>query len=291
MERDKHVAVVADSGTSMRFDSPEARELGVTVVPLEIKFFEHGEYVPYSDANIENDDFYQRMGSSEKLPQTSGNIPYPFLETYRKLKDKAESIISIHITSKHSGVCEAATLAKKYLQDEAGPKINIEIVDSKLVSIPAWFPVETAGLASKRGATIQEIKDEVIEVISKTQLFVTLETFDNLRKGGRGDEIIKAVFASVLSIYPVLGFVDGKLKDLAKARTVQKARDQMIQMVGDAGKLVRLAVVHTNAPALAERVKEALKKIYTGAIPVYEAGPVLAVHAGPGAVGIAFQKA
>ena len=35
MERDKHVAVVTDSGTSMRFDGPEARELGVTVVPLE----------------------------------------------------------------------------------------------------------------------------------------------------------------------------------------------------------------------------------------------------------------
>jgi DegV family protein with EDD domain len=291
MERDKHVAIVTDSGTSMRFDSPEARELGVTVVPLEIKFFEHGEYVPYSDANIENDDFYMRMGSSKKLPQTSGNIPYPFLETYRKLKNKAESIISIHITSKHSGVCEAATTAKKYLQDEAGPKTDIEVVDTKLASLGTWFPVEIAANLSKKLATLAEIKTEVNEAIEKTQIYVTLQTFENLKKGGRGDEIIKAVVASVLSIYPILGFVDGKLKDLAKARTVQKARDQMIQMVGDAGKLVRLAVVHANAPVLAEKAKEALKKIYGGDIPVYEAGPVLAVHAGPGAVGIAFQKA
>ncbi|MCX6672135.1 MAG: DegV family EDD domain-containing protein, partial [Euryarchaeota archaeon] len=158
-------------------------------------------------------------------------------------------------------------------------------------SLGTWFPVEIAASLSKKMASLAEIKAEVSEALEKTQIYVTLQTFENLKKGGRGDEIIKAIIASALSIYPVIGFVDGKLKDLARARTIQKARDQMIQMVGDAGKLVRLAVVHANAPVLAERVKEALSKIYTGVIPVYEAGPVLAVHAGPGAVGIAFQKA
>ena len=231
------------------------------------------------------------MGSSEKLPQTSGALPYRFIETYKNLKEKAESIISIHITSKRSGVCEAATLAKKYLQDEAGPKTDIEVVDTKLASLGTWFPVEIAANLSKKLATLAEIKAEVNEAIEKTQIYVTLQTFENLKKGGRGDEIIKAVIASALSIYPVIGFVDGKLKDLARARTIQKARDQMIQMVGDAGKLVRLAVVHANAPVLAEKAKEALKKIYGGDIPVYEAGPVLAVHAGVGALAVAFQKA
>ena len=67
----------------------------------------------------------------------------------------------------------------------------------------------------------------------------------------------------------------------------------MVEMVGDAGELVRLAVVHTDALELAKKIKEELerKRIFEGIIPIYEAGPALAVHAAAGAIGIAFQKA
>lgn len=290
VEIERKVAVVTDTGTSMRPDSLEVQKLGVTVVPLEIKLWEKNQFVPYLDTTISPSDFYQQMRVSERLPQTSGAIPGRLAETFRKLGEKAGSIISLHITSKHSAVWESAILAKNLVQDEKAQKTPVEVIDTKQVSIAAWFPVEAAAQLSLKKATLAEIKNEVKEAIEKTQLYVTLQTFENLKKGGRGDEILKAVFASMLSIYPVISLVDGKLKNLAFARSVQKARERMIEMVGDAGKLVRLAVVHTNAPNLAEKIKEALGKIYKGTIPVYEAGPVLAVHAGEGAIGIAFQK-
>lgn len=291
MERDRQVAVVTDTGTSMRPDSPEVQKLGITVVPLEVNLWEKDQFVPYSDTDISSSDFYEQMKISEKLPQTSGAIPGRLTETFRNLKEKAGSIISIHITSKHSAVWESAMLAKNIIQEEAGQKTQIEVIDTKQVSIAAWFPVEVAAKLSLKRATLTEIKNEVKEAIEKTQLYVTLQTFENLKKGGRGDEILKAVFASMLSIYPVIGLADGKLKNFAFARSVQKARERMIEMVGDAGKLVRIAVIHTNALPLAEKIKETLGKIYKGTIPVYEAGPVLAVHAGEGAVAIAYQKA
>jgi len=294
MERDRHVAVVTDTGTSMLPNSPEAQNLKVTVVPLEIKFWEKGEYIPYSDDSkeiVNANDFYQKMRSSKKLPETTGALPGRFVETFRNLKEKAGSIISINITAKESGVWQSAVTAKNNVQEEAGPKTAIEVVDSKLVSLAAWFPVRAAANASILGATLRQIEDEVAEVIKKTQLYVTLETFDNLRKGGRAKDVVSAMIASLLSIYPVMGFADGKLKILGKGRSVQKARDQMIEMVGDAGNLVRLAVVHTNAPALAHKIKEALKGMIKEDIPIYDVKGALAVHAGEGAVGIAFQKA
>lgn len=295
MRSEREIAVVTDSGSSIMPDSPEAKKFGVTVVPLEIRFWENGQYVSYPDAAIDPVDFYQRMRTSEKLPQTSGAVPGRLAETFRHLSDQAKSIISIHITSRHSVAWESAVLAKKIVEDENMEKgkenVPMEIIDSKQVSLATWFPAELGARLSQKGATLAQIKTEVLEAISKIQLYVTLETFENLKKGGRANEVVKAVLASMLSIYPVLGFADGKLKDFAKARTVQKARETMIEMVGDAGRLVKLAIVHTNAINVAEGIKEALGKIYKGNIPIYEAGPVLAVHAGKGAVGIAFQKA
>ncbi len=292
-ERDTHVAVVTDSGCSIRQDNPEAKELEVTVVPLEIKFFENKDYVPYPDT-IESEIFYQKMRSGEKLPQTTGALPGNFVETYRKLRNEAESIISIHVTSKRSGVFQSAVNAKNIVQKEDGPETEIEVVDTKLATIGTWFPVKTAAEASKKGATLKDISEEVNKVVNDSQVFFVLEQFDNLKNGGRGEEIIGALFAVTLKLFPVIGFKDGKLKIFATARLkAENARERMIEMLGDAGKLVRLAVVHTNAPGLAVMTREKLieRKIYSGTIPIYEAGPLLGVHAGEGGVGLAFQKA
>jgi DegV family protein with EDD domain len=291
MERDRRVAVVTDSGSSMLPKSPEAIRAGVTVIPLEVKFFEGGKYVPYSDADVSTENFYERMRSGEKLPETTGALPGRFVEVYKDLKERVDSVISIHITSKHSGVWQSAVTAKDIVTNLPGPKTEFEIVDTGQVSLASWFAAEAAGLASLKGANLNQIKDEVMEVVKNSQLFVTLATFENLKKGGRGKDILKAVLASVLSIYPVIGFEKGELKNFAYTRSVQKARNQMIEMVGDAGKLVKLAVIHANVPELAEKTKETLKSVFAGDIAVYNITGALAVHAGEGALGVALQKA
>lgn len=291
MNPERKVAVVTDTGTSIKPESQEAKELKVTVVPLEIMFYEKGQYVPYSDADITPQEFYQRMREGEKLLQTSGAISGRIRETFTQLSEKAQSIVSIHITSKHSVVWESAILGKNLFQADAEKAFPIEIVDSKQVSLATWFPVEDAAHLSEKGATLEQIMEELKERIPKISLYTVLESFENLKHGGRAKELVKGYLASILSIYPVLTFVEGTLTQCGRARTAQKARERMIEMVGDAGKLVKLAIIHTNATNVAEGVREALGKIYKGNIPIYEAGPVLAVHAGEGAVGVAFQKA
>ena len=293
MERDKRIAVVTDSGTSILPGSPEAKELGVTVVPLALEFYEQGDYAPYSDADISSDDFYRRMKSAEKmLPKTAGAVQGEFLKVFRKLRDKSESILSFNITSRHSGVWESAVQAKNTILDEQGQEININVIDTKSVSRTSAFSVIAASEASKRGASFKDIQDEIAEVIAKSGLFVTLKTLDNFIIGGRGKDLVSAIAASKLNIRPIIVFNDGKLEVSDKIwGGFEKARKIMIEKVGDAGNLLRLAVIHTNAPLVAKITQETLEKTFKLAVPVYEAGPVLAVHAGEGAVGIAFQKA
>jgi len=74
---------------------------------------------------------------------------------------------------------------------------------------------------------------------------------------------------------------------------MSRARRMMIELTLENVRDVeraRLLVMHTNAPDLAASIVEELRAGLGGAQPrmleVLEAGPVIATHAGPGAVGI-----
>ena len=88
---------------------------------------------------------------------------------------------------------------------------------------------------------------------------------------------------------PTLGLKDGKLDLYGKARNASKARARIVEMVGDMGELLNVGVIHTNAQELAEGVKNSLDKIFKGMIPIVDAGPALATHAGEKAVAIVSQ--
>jgi len=284
------VAVVTDSCSSVRPEDELANRYEVVIIPVDIKFFEGGRYVPYSDLEISPKEFYQRMRASEKLPQTSGAITGRIAKAFERLSTETDSIISIHVTSKHSVAWESALLGKKLAQEKI-PGLLIEVIDSKHISFGLWFLVEHAAVLSQKGANLEQIREELLQMIPHIHLLAVLESFENLKRGGRADDLVKAHLASLLSIYPVIGLKGGKLVQFARARSPEKARKKMIEMIGDSGKLVRMAVLHTNIPGMAEEVKASLQKIYKGEIPIYEAGPVLGVHAGEGAVGVAFQTA
>lgn len=291
MSIERTVAVVTDSGSSMRPEDKKVQELGVTIVPLEIRFYENGQYVPYADLNITPEEFYQRMRQSEKLPQTSGAVVGRIAETYKRLSKETNSAISIHITSKHSVAWESAVAGAKIAQEEIPGALAIEVIDSRQLSLGTWLLTERAALLSQKGASLEQIKAEVLAMSPQVQLLVVLETFENLKKGGRANDVVQAYFASLLRIYPILGLQEGKLARLETTRSARKSRGRMVEMVGDSGKLVKVELLHTNAPEVAGEIKEALGKIYQGEIPVHDAGPVLGVHAGEGAVGVVFQKA
>lgn len=290
MTPEQKVAVVTDTCGSIRPEHELAKQYEVVIVPVDVKFFEGGQYVPYSDLEITPQEFYQRMRASEKLPQTSGAITGRVVKTFERLSGETDSIISIHVTSKHSVAWESAVLGKKLTQEKI-PDLLIEVIDSRQITLGLWFLVEHAAMLSKKGASLKQIKEEVLEMIPKVQLLAVLESLENLKRGGRADHLVKAYLASLLSIYPVIGLKEGRLELFARARSPEKARKKMVEMIGDSGKLLRMAVLHTNVPARAKEVKESLQKIFKGEIPIYEAGPALGVHAGEGAVGVTFQRA
>jgi len=290
MSIENKIAVVTDTGCSIHPESVIAKELGVNIVPLDIKFFNNGQWISMPDANISPEDFYSKMRSQEKLPQTSGAIAGRIFHLYNKFGEEHRSVFSIHITSKHSTVWESALLGSK-IALEKNPHLLIEVIDSKQVSLGIWFLVEQAAKLANEGYPLEDIKNQILESIPKTELFISLSTLDNVVKGGRLPSAAGYI-GSKLSLKPMIGLDDGKMKIQGISRTETKAQREIVKRVENTkGDITKLAIVHTNFPEGAELLKNNLSNIYSKNISIYEAGPALGVHAGEKAVGVALQKA
>lgn len=290
MSIENKVAVVTDTGSSIHPESDITKELDITIVPLDIKFFENKEWVSMSDADVSPEDFYSKMKASEKLPQTSGAITGRINNTYQELGQEHSSIISIHVTAQHSAVWESAILGSK-LAIEKNPHLLIEVIDSKQVSLGIWFLAQEAAKLANEGYPLEDIKRLVLETIPKIELFVSLSTLENVIKGGRLPSAA-GFLESKLHLKPIIGLENGKLKIQNITRTNQSAQKELIKRVENTkGKIVKLAIIHTNFPEGAEILRQNIQPYYVGNIGIYEAGPALGVHAGEKAVGIALQKA
>jgi DegV family protein with EDD domain len=290
MHPEKKPAVVIDSGSSIRPEDKITQELEITILPLDITFSENGKLVTYPDLDLSADEFYQKMAESKQLPTTSGAIPGRALEAYQKLSETTDSIISVHLTSKHSAAYPSALRAAQMAKEE-NPELTIEVIDSRQISLGIWLLAEMAARLSQQGATLEEIKQETLATIPKIETYAALATLKNIIAGGRVPALA-GYLGMALKIKPVLKIIDGRLEEIAKIRTVRKARAEMVKMVErEEAEIVKMAVIHANDPASAWKVRRALNQFYSGEISVHEVGPVLGVHAGQGTVGIAFQKA
>jgi len=274
------VKIVTDSGA----DLPDhlAKELGITVVPLYIRF---GEEVYRDRVSISEDEFYERLTHDPVHPSTTQPGPQDFLEAYQKLSADADGIVSIHISGKLSGTCNSALMAKGMLEGEC----PVEVVDSETLSMSVGLIVIAAAEMAKAGESLDKIVERVKQAIPKTYLFFLLDTLEYLRRGGRIGKA-KALMGSILSVKPMLTIKDGELVPAGQARTRAKGIDKLFDFVENAGNIQDLAVVYNTTPDEAQALAERLGSVFAKEkIRMSRVGPGLGVHGGPGAMLVSFR--
>jgi DegV family protein with EDD domain len=124
------------------------------------------------------------------------------------------------------------------------------------------------------------------------RLYACISDLSHLQRTGRIGKA-QQVLGTLMKIVPVIALKDGQVSAEAQVRTFSRAQSTMVDLalaaVTDVSK-ARFLVMHTDAPPLAEGVMEQLRARLDGVQPrlldILEAGPVIATHAGPGAVGI-----
>jgi DegV family protein with EDD domain len=164
---------------------------------------------------------------------------------------------------------------------------RVWVVDSKQLSMGTGFMVLAAARAAAQGLPAKEVVSELDRLAPRIHVFAVLDTVEFLRRSGRMNGIQFGV-ASLLGIKPLLKMNDGRATS-EKVRTQRAARERLIDLVAGLGPLAEVALVHTNAPARAEELRQQARAVIPARDePVsVEVTPVIGAHIGPGAAGFA----
>jgi len=260
-----------------------SEELGITVVPVYLRF---GEEVYRDRIDISEDEFYQRLLHDPIHPNTTQPSPQDFANVYQKLSEEADGIISIHVSSKLSGTCNAALQGKKLLE-KACP---IEVIDSKTLTMSLGLLVMAAVNIASSGKKLQQVVEEVKQVIPSIHLIGLLDTLKYLALGGRIGKA-KALLGSVLSVKPLLTVQDGELVPVGQVRTRSKGIDKLVDFVRSMTSIQDLAVIYSTTYDEAQALKERIGSIFAKEkVMVARLGPALGVHGGPGILFVAVRE-
>ena len=130
-----------------------------------------------------------------------------------------------------------------------------------------------------------EIIAQLKDLAQRTHCIAALDTVEFLRRSGRLTRF-QSGLASVLRIKPVLTMNAGEF-GMERVRTRRGALQRVIDLTRELGPLERLALVHTNAPAQAESLRQQAQALFPASKKPLSAGvtPVIGTHIGPGTVG------
>ena len=277
------IRIVTDSTAGIT--EAQKEELGIATIPLVVRF---GSDAYRDGVDISSGEFYERLVTGSTFPSTSQPSAGEFLELYRELAKDADSIISIHISSKLSGTCESARTA---IREEIDA--NVDVVDSQSVAAGLGHLAVVAAEMARHGSDRDIIVQAINKLIPKVRIGFALTTMEYLKRGGRIGGA-QAFVGSLLRIRPVLHLHDGRVEPLDRARSARKAVDRLIRYIDDEsdGKLAYCGIVHvrneSGAAQLRDRVASRfdVDRWYEG-----ELSPVVGAHAGPGVVGVCFPAA
>jgi len=99
------------------------QEYQIDLIPINII---HGEKSYLQGIDLKYEDFYKLVDTSGTIPSTSQPTPYQFVEFYRRIAKKGDTVLSIHVTEKLSGTVASAKEAAKELKGE----IDVLPIDS-----------------------------------------------------------------------------------------------------------------------------------------------------------------
>ncbi len=280
------IAILTDSCASL----PEAliKELSIKQVAY---YIHRGQEVLRDLVTIQRDEFLHWLETAKVLPKSASPGPGDYIEAYQDLVDQgATEIVSIHMTSIGSGAYQAAKVAQSMAQEQM-PQVHIEVIDSRNVSLcQGWMVIEAARLA-RAGKSLEDIVDKVKKMIPVTHMVQTADTLKYLYMGGRIG-MAQRLVGSLLNIKLLIGMEDGVIVPLGTERSRSKAYlaivDLVEKTVGKAGK-IKIAYVHAGALEEAKKIRELIEdRLIVVESIIAELSPALALHSGPGTVGVCY---
>ena len=283
------IAIATDTNSSMT--QKQADEHGIHLLPMPV-IIDGETYL--EGLNINNAQLYNAMKEHRDI-SSSQPSPGQLIEFWENiLKDGYDQIVYIPMSSGLSNSCHNAI---QFSMDYDG---KIQVVDNHRISLTQEASVLSALLLAQQGLTAEEIKNYLEERAYQASIYITVDSMEYLKKGGRVTPAA-AAFASVLNLKPILTIQGDKLDTYAKARGMKQAEEKMIEAIKQ-DRLTRFADVpdhqlriETAGTFENEEKSEQWRQLVQSAFPSIPVSYVdlpcsIACHVGINAVGTAIMK-
>ncbi len=250
-------------------------ELGITVVPVLVRF---GEETYRDGIDMTTDQFFEKLVNSKVMPTTSVPSLDIFARTYARLAEEADEILALMLSSKLSGIYNAALQSADLMESEC----RIEIIDSGCAVMAQGFVVIKAAKAALAGASLDEILEIVRRDLPRVEIRAAFDTLEYLQRGGRIGRAA-ALMGSMLKINPVIALKDGVVEPAGRARSRAKAIDILYDFAAGYSHIEELAVEGGDCPEDVDQLIERLGAIFPKER-IYRSRttPVIGAHTGPG---------
>lgn len=282
------VAILTDSNSGIT--QLQGKEAGIYVIPMP---FMMGGETFFEDITLTQKEFYEKLEEGVDI-STSQPSPADLMDAWNKLLEEYDQVVHIPMSSGLSSSCQTALVLA---EDYDG---KVFVVNNQRISVTLRESALEAKRMADAGMDGSAIKEKLEETKMDSTIYITLDTLEYLKKGGRITPAA-ALLGSFLRIKPVLTIQGEKLDAFAKARTTKQAKTMMItaakkdmeERFGDPkGIHTNISVVHSHNEAAALEFKQELKEIFpeTGEIYVDHLSLSISCHIGPGALAITCTK-
>ena len=272
-----HFAVATDGG----LDAFEGLNNAVPVAPFSVNFGSRS----YRTDEISRADLFKELQTNPQHPTSSQPTPQEWADAIREAG--SPQVLAVTISAGLSGSRNAADQARGVLDG-----IDVRLHDSGTLSAAQAFQVHAAQTAALRGESLETALEWVRAVQQETELYFTIETLEYLRRGGRIGRV-QATLGGLLNLKPVITVdkATGAYTNVGRARSykggIEAVGQQVTRMYGE-GTPLRVGLLYGNiredADVLLEQLRGRHPIVWSGAAGV---NPVLNVHTGPRALGVA----
>lgn len=284
------IAIVTDSNSGIT--QRQAQELGVSVVPMP---FDIDGETYYEDISLTQEEFYVKLGGNANI-STAQPAPDSFMNIWREQLKEHDAIIYIPMSSGLSGSCQTAMMFATEEEFEG----KVFVIDNQRISVTQRQAVLDAKEMAESGMEPETIAKFLMDTKFESSIYIMVDTLKYLKKGGRITPAAAAL-GTILKLKPVLQIQGEKLDAFAKARTINQAKNMMINAIksdvekrfgGDVNNM-HLEIAHTNNLQEALNFKEEVLKAfpeYTGEIYVDHLSLSVSCHIGAGSLALACTK-
>lgn len=278
------VRIITD--TSSEYTPKEAKELGITLIPMSLTY---GEETLLDGEEIEKKEFYRRLLENKEIPVTSQPSPEQFLREFKKAKEAGDGVVAVLLSSSLSGTFQSAVLAKQLADYE-----EIYLVDSLNATAAVKILTDTAWKLMKEGKTAAQIAEQLEELKGRVQIYAVVDTLEYLYKGGRLSRA-EAGLGTLANIKPLVQISrEGKVEVFGKCIGRKRACHQLVEKIKeermDPSYPVYL-LYSANQENCEQFQKELLERTdWKQFEEMLEIGATIGTHIGGGAFGIAFVR-